>query len=42
MNAFEFKWNPATKAYLPKSFQRAYPEHRFEIVNRENYQGFIS
>jgi predicted AAA+ superfamily ATPase len=41
LNAFEFKWNPTTKAYLPKTFQRAYPEHRFEIVNRENYQGFV-
>jgi uncharacterized protein len=42
LSAFEFKWNPATKAYLPKTFGRAYPEHRFEIVNRENYQGFVS
>jgi uncharacterized protein len=42
LNAFEFKWNPAAKAYLPKTFQRAYPEHRFGIVNRENYQEFVS
>jgi len=42
LNAFEFKWNPAAKAYLPKTFQRAYPEHRFEIVNRENYPGFTA
>jgi hypothetical protein len=42
LHAFEFKWSSTKKAYLPKTFQKAYPEHRFEIINRENYQGFIS
>ncbi len=40
--AFEFKWSGMKKTYLPKIFQNAYPEHRFEVINRENYQGFIS
>ena len=42
LHAFEFKWSSTKKAYLPKTFQKAYPEHRFEIISRENYQGFIS
>ncbi|MFA5815188.1 MAG: hypothetical protein WC865_06175 [Bacteroidales bacterium] len=42
LHAYEFKWNPIAKAFLPKSFRQAYPEHRFEIINRNNYQGFIS
>jgi len=42
LHTFEFKWIPTSKAFLPKSFQQAYPEYRFEIINRDNYQGFIS
>lgn len=42
LHAFEFKWSPIAKAYLPKSFQQAYPEHTFNTINRDNYQGFIS
>ena len=42
LHAFEFKWSPGIKAFLPKIFQRAYPEHQFEIINRDNYQGFIA
>lgn len=42
LHAFEFKWNPSARAYLPKSFQQAYPEHRFGIINRENYREFIA
>lgn len=37
--AYEFKW--AGKGRVPGKFREAYPEARFEIVNRENYQRFV-
>ncbi len=41
LNAFEFKWSLNKKAFLPKTFQQAYPEHRFEVINQDNYQKFL-
>jgi hypothetical protein len=40
--AWEFKWSNNSKARIPLSFARAYPEHVFELINKENYQAFIS
>jgi predicted AAA+ superfamily ATPase len=37
LNCFEFKWNDRKKAKLPKSFQENYPNHTFEVINRENW-----
>ena len=39
---FEFKYNPKKKARLPLTFSRAYPEHTFEIINNNNYNGFLT
>jgi hypothetical protein len=34
--AFEFKWK-AGKAKVPKTFITAYPEARFEVINKDNF-----
>ena len=41
LRTFEFKWNPKTKASLPKAFNEAYPGSSFEIITPENYEGFV-
>ena len=41
LHAYEFKWNKRKKAKLPRSFNTAYPENSFEIINRENFYGFV-
>ena len=42
LHAFEFKYSPDKMAYLPKTFQSAYPEHIFKIINKENYSEFLA
>ncbi|MDE6835944.1 MAG: ATP-binding protein, partial [Muribaculaceae bacterium] len=42
LNAFEFKWNPKTKASLPKAFMENYPNTSFEVVTPDNYHSFLS
>ncbi|MBD5274759.1 MAG: ATP-binding protein [Bacteroides sp.] len=41
LNAFEFKWNPKTKASLPKTFIETYPGSSFEVISPDNYEDFI-
>jgi uncharacterized protein len=41
LNAFEIKWNPLKKAKLPASFAKAYPEHTFEIINKNTFDEFV-
>jgi len=41
LSAFEFKWNPRKKAALPKIFKETYPEAVLELINKDNYLGFI-
>ena len=41
LRTIEFKWNPKTKASLPKAFNEAYPGSSFEIITPENYEGFV-
>ncbi|MCK5521053.1 MAG: ATP-binding protein [Candidatus Marinimicrobia bacterium] len=41
LNAFEFKWNPKKKARLPLTFARAYPKHKFSVINPENLHTFL-
>ncbi|MBK8111634.1 MAG: ATP-binding protein [Saprospiraceae bacterium] len=41
IQAFEFKWNPATKPKFSKTFTRAYPEADLAMVNSENYSSFM-
>ena len=42
LHAFEFKWNPKKSTKAPQSFIKAYPESEYTIINRKNYQDFIS
>ncbi|MDR1973889.1 MAG: ATP-binding protein [Bacteroidales bacterium] len=41
LSAFEIKWNMKKKVKLPNSFADAYPNHKFVVVNQENYFDFI-
>ncbi len=41
LHCYEFKWNPEKSAKLPKSFENAYPNHTFEVINRENFMSFV-
>lgn len=42
LTAFEFKWNPKSKAKEPRLFREAYPESSFKVITPENYWDFIS
>ncbi len=39
--AYEFKWNQKKKPRLSKTFERAYPEHEYQVINKENYEEFL-
>ena len=39
--AYEFKWNPNTRAALSKTFSNAYPESEFKVVHRDNFEEFL-
>jgi predicted AAA+ superfamily ATPase len=41
ISAFEFKWNPDHKIKQPNSFKTAYPESKYMVIHRENYESFI-
>jgi len=41
LNCFEFKWNDRKKAKLPNSFKDAYPNNTFEVINQDNWLGFV-
>lgn len=41
LNAYEFKYSKNSKAKLPLTFARAYPEHTFNIINSDNYEDFM-
>lgn len=40
--AYEFKWNANKKAYLPKTFQNAYPNAEVKVITPNNYADFVS
>jgi len=40
--AYDFKFNPKKKFLLSKTFQRAYPQHKFEIINKNNYYKYLN
>lgn len=40
-NVFEFKWQNATKAKISKTFTKAYPNHTFKAIDKENYWDFV-
>ncbi len=39
--AYEIKWNVKKMPALSKSFANAYPNHKYTVVNRENYEQFL-
>ena len=39
--AFEFKWNPAKKRFLSKTFSNAYQGSSFKIISPDNIQEFL-
>ena len=39
--AFEFKWNPAKKRFLSKTFSNAYPGSSFKIISPDNIHEFL-
>ncbi|MEA3495102.1 MAG: ATP-binding protein [Bacteroidota bacterium] len=41
LNAYEFKYNPKKRSSLSKTFQSAYPEHIFKVINSKNYSEFL-
>ncbi len=41
LHAFEIKWNVKKKPILSKGFAKAYPNHRYSIINPDNYEQFL-
>jgi predicted AAA+ superfamily ATPase len=41
LDAFELKWNSKRKTKIPKAWETAYPNATFQVVNQDNYLGFI-
>lgn len=39
--AYEFKWKPQAKQ-APKAWQQAYSDSEFQIIDTNNYLGFIT
>ncbi len=39
--AFEIKWSMKKKPKISKTFLKAYPENEYQVINPENYEGFI-
>lgn len=42
LHAYEIKWNPKKKAKVPKAFKEAYPTSKFQVINRDNYYGWVA
>ena len=41
LSAFEFKWNPARIAKMPRAFADAYPDADWIVVNQDNFRPFL-
>lgn len=41
ISAFEFKWSTTRKTFVPKTFQKAYPDAEFQLITSENYFEFL-
>jgi predicted AAA+ superfamily ATPase len=41
ISAYEFKWNPDALVRQPRDFLEAYPGSSFEVVHRQNLEGFL-
>ncbi|MEA3446128.1 MAG: DUF4143 domain-containing protein, partial [Bacteroidota bacterium] len=38
---YEFKWNEKNKPHLSKTFATAYPESKYQVINKINYTDFL-
>jgi len=41
LHTYEFKFGEKTKAKLPLTFSKAYPEHSFDVINSQNFVEFL-
>jgi hypothetical protein len=41
ISAFEFKWSPRRHPRQPRAFRKAYPQAKFQVVNRDNFVNFV-
>ena len=41
LSSFEFKYNPQSKAKMPKNFAKNYPNSTWQVVTPENFWEFI-
>jgi len=42
LKAYEFKWNPHKTPSASKTFRKAYPESFFQVINRDNFNYFLT
>lgn len=42
LHAIEMKWSNAKQPRLSKTFERAYPDHTYQVISPENYGNFLS
>jgi predicted AAA+ superfamily ATPase len=42
LHTYEFKWGGTRHPKMTETFSKHYPEHTYSVVNRDNYQDFIS
>jgi len=42
IDTYEFKWGEKKNPKLPKSFQDAYPDSTFKVINPSNYNEFLT
>ncbi len=42
LHTFEFKFSDNKRARLPLTFAKAYPNHSFKMISRENYLEFVN
>ncbi|MBQ8956907.1 MAG: ATP-binding protein [Bacteroidales bacterium] len=41
LHACEIKWNPKARAKMPETFNKAYPNTDFVVINQENIEDFV-
>ena len=41
LHAFEFKWQARKPARFPKAFLESYPGSETQVIDRENFEGFV-
>ncbi|MEI7896526.1 MAG: ATP-binding protein [bacterium] len=42
LTAFEFKWNPTSKARIPLTFSKAYPGSKFKVITPQTFELFVA